>query len=114
MELTAADIEEDFAVIDGTETVDVLQIDADGGATLATASDVTVLRRQVDVSEQAVEGGGIQVTTCRWHLKAADMAWVPKKRDRIVDSDGGEWVIDGVTKAAFATRYICETTQYPG
>lgn len=113
MELTAADIADDLDVVDVLSTVDVQQVNAATGAVVSTAEDVTVLSRAVERSSVPVGDGEIAVESCRWHLKAADMAFVPKERDRILDGSD-TWKIDRVTKAAFSTRYVCETTKVRG
>lgn len=113
MNLTAADIQGDFDLIDGRGTVSVQQVNAATGAAVSTAPAVSVLKRTVEKSEVPAGEGTLQVETCRWHLKASTVPFVPKERDRIVD--GAEtWNIDRVTKAAFATRYVCETTKVRG
>lgn len=113
MQLTASNIANDLDIVDSLGSVNVQQINAVTGAVLATAVGVKVLRRVVEKSEVPAGEGEVQVETCRWHLKASDVGFVPKERDRIVD--GAEaWKIEKVTKAAFATRYVCETTKVRG
>jgi hypothetical protein len=115
MDITGADIEADLALFDGLDTVTVLQINPQTGATVATDADVTVLKRAEEKQETSAgeDGQDIPVTTTRFHLRASTCSFVPKERDQIVDGSD-VWVITKLTKAAFATRYICEVTKYPG
>jgi hypothetical protein len=115
MNLTAADIEADFALFDNVETVTLLQIDPDSGATTATDAAVTVLKRMEEKDEVAVEDGtSVPVVTTKFHLRASTCDFVPKERDRIVDGSAVTWVVRKVTKASFATRYICDVIRKPG
>jgi hypothetical protein len=115
MELTGSDIDADLDIVDNTDSVTVLQINPQTGATVATDADVTVLKRAEEKQETSAgeDGQDIPVTTTRFHLRASTCSFVPKERDQIVDGSD-VWVLGKVTKASFATRYICEVTKYPG
>lgn len=105
--MTAADIANDLDTVDGIGTVSVQQIAPDSGAVLATSSNVTVLARILDKREQPTGDGSIPTETRRFHLKASQVSFVPKSRDRVID--GSEtWKIDTVQRAAFGTRYVVE------
>jgi hypothetical protein len=113
MELTRDAIDADIDIFDGLDSVTVLEIDPDSGATLSTATGVTVLKRAEEKTEVPADEGGVPVTTTKFHLRASSLSFVPKERDQIVD-DSTTWVVGKVTKAAFATRYVCDVTKLPG
>lgn len=117
MELTPADLSNDLDIVDDLRAVDVVRADPETGAEVERAVGVTVVRRQTQDVEPDVEGGGVPATRCRWHLKAVDMHFTPKQRDRIVDADGAVWVIppkSTVQRLGFGTRYVCDTVEYQG
>jgi hypothetical protein len=108
-------IEGDMAdVVDDLGTVSVQQCDPVTGAALATAANVTVMKKGSARIESPVGPGAVAAETVRWHLRASQIPWIPKKRDMIVDSDGVRWEIGGVNTATLGTRYICETTRVRG
>jgi hypothetical protein len=117
VELTPDDVSDDLDLVDNTARVDVLQADPETGAELSRASGVLVIKRQEDMVDKPVGDGFVPTRVCRWHLKARDMAFVPREYDRVEDDASGEtevWVVTKVTKAAFATRYVIESYFYAG
>jgi hypothetical protein len=115
MELTAADIADDLVtVVDGLRTVNVVQIHPDTGAELSTATGVQGMRRQLDGEAVTADDGEVRATRVKWHLRVSDIAFTLRQRHRIVDGSD-TWVITKPpTMAAMGTRYVCETTRYPG
>jgi hypothetical protein len=113
--VTAADIANDLDIVDtpngsGSDTVTVQQINPDTGAVVATSTGVVVLARVIDKREQPIGDGSIPAETRRFHLKSANVSFVPKTRDRVVDGSD-TWKIDSVQRAAFGTRYVVETVK---
>lgn len=111
MELTAADLADDFDVFDNVTNVTVRQIDPVTGAVTATAANVPGLRSVV--SAQGIEAGDgeIRSTTTRFQLPVSRLSFSPKKRDRVTDAAGGVWAVDSVSLSTFGTRYTVEVTR---
>lgn len=110
MELTAADIAADLSLVDGRDTVSVQQRSPQTGAVLATDASVVVLKRAPERAPEPAGDGDVVVESCRWHLQASTLSFVPKQRDRIVDG-ADAWAINRVTAASLGTRYVVETTR---
>lgn len=109
----AADIANDLDLADNLGSVTVQQTDPATGSVTATAVNVVVLARVKRKSEVPVEEGEVQTESCRFHLKAAGMGFVPRERGRIVDG-ADTWKIDAVDVATLATRYVCDATKVRG
>ncbi|AMV28790.1 hypothetical protein VT84_30635 [Gemmata sp. SH-PL17] len=109
MELSAADLVADFDLFDGRGTATIHQRDPVSGDVTATET-ATVLRRQTSAQAVSIGDGELAATTCRFHLKATDLSFAPKKRDRIIYCEV-TWDVEQVTVAGMGTRYMCDVIQ---
>lgn len=118
MRLTPDMIANDMAIFDNTSRVDVEKVDPDTGEVVETAVNVLVLKRSENLDEAGNPPAGGR--TCRFHLKARDIAFPVKERYRVVErgaaADGSDeaWVIEKVATATFQTRWVVETFFAPG
>lgn len=114
--MTFADrIEGDMAgVADDLGVVTVQELNPVSGAVVQSASNVTVLKRVTERREVAVGRGGVATETCKFHLRASQIPWVPRRRNKVIDAAGVAWEVDGVTIATLGTRYVVETTRVRG
>lgn len=99
------------AIVDGLESVTVLQIDADDGTTLATSAGATCLIRAPMVAPAMVGDGEVGAQMCRFVLVASGVSFVPRARDQITDPDGVKWSIESVSVEGIESLYACETTR---
>lgn len=114
MELTRDDLSADIDLFDGRSTVTVERVDADTGAAAETCRNVCVLRRIVEAREFRVgRNASAESHAVRFHLKAADLTFVPKVRDRLTECDGAVWVVGRVSTAGLGSRYVVETVKTP-
>ena len=101
---------EDFAVVtDGLDSVSVRQINPDSGATLATSTSVSVLKRAPQRAPSSTGfGGEVGAETCRFWIEADDLSFVPRTRDQITDADSVVWDILRVSVVALTELYVCD------
>jgi hypothetical protein len=88
--------------------VSVTQTNSDTGATVATAENVTALKRK---SLKAVFGAGdgeASAQTSSFRLWADGLDFTPKSRDVITDADAVAWNVGDVSVEGFGSFYICD------
>ena len=100
-----------FATLPNAADVTVRSIDADSGATLATATAVTANRSQVTHGETPVGEGVVPNETCRFRLIASEVSFDMKPRDQIVEADGTTWTVTTATLGVLRSRWICEAVR---
>jgi hypothetical protein len=106
------DIGLDFAAVtDGLELVRVRQVDPDTGETTATAYPVTALAGDAVEENAGTEGGEVAGIESGFTLRASDVGFVPRERDRIVDAAGVTWSIDSVSVEGRGSLYVCDATR---
>jgi hypothetical protein len=72
----------------------VVQTDPDTGAAVATATNVTILKRNTGVVSQDVGEGQIAWVDCsKIRIWASTCAFVPKYLDKLTDAEGMVWII---------------------
>src|SRR5262249_30484704 len=89
--------------------VTVRQINPDDGSTIATATNVTSLKRSRRRQPFEVANGELGSDQCRFVLRASEVGFLPKARDEIVDADGvTTWHIQSVSAIAFNQLYVAD------
>ena len=95
----------------GQADVTVRQINPDTGATIATANNVTALKRSRRRNPFAVAmGGELGGDRCRFVLRASEVGFVPKARDEITDAAALVWQVEAVEAIGFNQLYACDVT----
>lgn len=90
-----------------TETVTLQTRDLDG--TVTNDAAVTALPR---ATSKPIDGGlatAAQMLT--WHLKASTCTSVPRRGDRIVQSDNTAWIAAAIRIESRASRYRVDTVK---
>jgi hypothetical protein len=89
--------------------VTVRQINPDDGGTIATATNVTALKRSRRRQPFGVASGAeLGSDQCRFILRASEVGFLVKARDEILDADGVTWHIQSVSAIAFNQLYVCD------
>ena len=96
------DPSEDFAVVDGHETIS-LHRRAGGEPEMISQA----LRRAAKVRDPAGTGGNYTRADAVWHIPSAALDEPPEVGDRIEDAVGEFWAIVDVEEAALASRWRC-------
>lgn len=87
--------------------VTVRQIDPDSGATLATAENVTALKRSRRRQMFGVQLGELGSDQSRFVLLASAVGFFVKTKDEI-EADGVTWHVDTASAIAFDVLYACD------
>jgi hypothetical protein len=83
-----------LGIVDGLTTATVKQTDPDSGATVQTATGVTILKRNTGVVSMAVgDGEGAYVNCSHIRIWASTCPFVPKYRDLLTDQEGITWMV---------------------
>lgn len=107
-----ADIGQDFAaVVDGLTSVTVTQINPDTGAETASCEGVTCLAGDREQETAGVGDGSVPAERTGFTLRASEVSFEPRERDRVTDADGIVWSLDSVSVEGRGSLYVCEATR---
>jgi hypothetical protein len=90
----------DLASADGCETVTITQ-----AGTLEEQTVDNVLCRPVSLNEIELAGGSFSHGDVKFHVPAAELAFVPAAGDSVLDEESNEWNVLAVDLLALESRY---------
>lgn len=105
------DPSDDLDYFDGVEYVTYSRRPLDGSAATEYASVKALKRSTRGQTESFGEGSQATTKSTTWHLKAADLAYPPRRGDRITSLVYGVWEVKSHEVCTLATRYACDCVE---